>query len=423
MKISVIGLGYVGLSTMLSFLKKGHEVNGIDTSSYKIELLNSKVSPIPEPGIEAIFKYDVEFSTKYSLISDSDIIFVCVDTPTDENYISDLTNLNNSIESTKDYLKHGAIIVIKSTIPVGTTRNISNTYKILHPSLNAKFAFNPEFLSQGTAVKNANEPNRILIGSEDSETKEILESLFKPFSCPIISTDFETAELAKYVCNSFLATKISFINEMANFADVTGANIDDIKKVMSLDPRIGDIFLNPGIGYGGGCFVKDTRSLIKQGENKNLKMRVVKSVDDTNNSQKNVLLKRFYNYLGDFKGLREQHILLIGFAFKPNTGDLRGSIALENIKHLREYQPYIHVFDPLIDQLNPEVRDLIFETNLVDAVNKCKYILIYSEKTEALLLDAEDYRGKVIFDGRNLLNKHLVKNAKHYEGIGRKFSK
>ena len=423
MKISVIGLGYVGLATMLSLVKKGHVVNGIDISKYKIELLNNKRSPIPEPGVDELFNYEVKFSYDYSLVKESDVIFVCVDTPTNELYMSDLTNLNNSIDSLKEHIKHKALIVIKSTAPVGTTRAIANRFKILHPSLDTRFAFNPEFLAQGTAIKNAINPNRILIGTMDEESKLVLNDVFSGFSCPIISTDLETAELAKYVCNSFLATKISFINEMANFADATGANIDDIKRVMELDPRIGNVFLNPGIGYGGGCFIKDTRSLIKQGENHNVKLNVVKGTDDTNNKQKNVLLKRFYNYLGNFIGLREQDILFIGFAFKPNTGDLRGSIALDNLKHLREYQPNIHVYDPLIDKNNPELRDIIFEDDLKVAVEKCKYILIYSEKVEALLLDSNDFKNKVIFDGRNLLNKHLVKYAKHYEGIGRKFSK
>ena len=423
MKISVIGLGYVGLSTMISLLKKGYEVNGVDISLKKIDLLKNNLSPIPEPGVEEIFRYNCEYSNDYSLIKGSDIIFVCVDTPTDENYVSNLTNLNDAVDSTCKHLKHSAIIVIKSTIPVGTTRNISNNYKVLHPELDARFAFNPEFLAQGTAVKNAVNPNRILLGVEDEHSKQTLETVFSDFHCPIITTDLETAELAKYVCNSFLATKISFINEMANFADATGANIDDIKKVMELDPRIGNVFLNPGIGYGGGCFIKDTRSLIKQGQNHNVTLNVVKGTDETNNKQKNTLLKRFYNYLGTFAHLREQDILMVGFAFKPNTGDLRGSIALDNLKYLREYQPRIHVYDPLIDRNNPSLQDLIFEDDLKLAVNKCKYILIYSEKTEALLLDSKDYKNKIIFDGRNLLTRHLVKDAKHYEGIGRKFSK
>lgn len=420
MKISVIGLGYVGLSTMIVSLNHGYEVNGIDIDQNKINLLKSNLSPIPEPGIEEIFKYNPEFGCDYSLIKDSDVIFICVDTPTNENYVSDLSRLNDCIESMKDHVKSGAIVAIKSTVPVGTTRDIMNKVQILYPQMDVRFAFVPEFLAQGSAIKNAKNPNRILIGVSDDKTKDTLKCLFSKFTCPFIITDFETAELAKYVCNSFLATKVSFINEMANLSDATGANIDDIKKVMALDPRIGDIFLNPGVGYGGGCFIKDTRSLIKQGESHGVKLNVIKAVDDTNNSQKTILLKHLYKYLGDLTKLRDQDILIIGLAFKANTGDLRGSIALNNIKYLREYQPNIHVFDPLVDKNNSMVKDLIFEENLEAAVETCKYIFIYNEKHEALLLDSENYRNKVIFDGRNLLSKYLVRFAKHYVGVGRK---
>lgn len=419
MRIGIIGLGYVGLSTMLSFVKKGHEVIGVDKSNRVIDLLLEGVSPIQEPGIEELLKISREFYTDYRFLNDSEIIFVCVDTPTKSNNESDLTNLNACMEELSKNIKENTIIVIKSTCPVGTTRNLYNKFKIKHPHLNSRFAFNPEFLSQGTAVKNALKPNRIVLGVEDEDTKELLSNLYSSFMCPIVITDFESAELAKYVCNSFLATKISFINEMANLADATNANIDDIKKIMALDNRIGDIFLNPGVGYGGGCFIKDTRSLITQAESKSVKLNVLKGVDETNNKQKNILLKNFYYYLGNFTSLREQDILIIGLAFKPNTGDVRGSIAYENIQNLREYQPVIHVYDPLVDRTNPLFSDLIFETDLKSAVNKCKYILIFSEKSEALLLDAEDYRNKVIFDGRNLLNKHLTKYAKHYKGVGR----
>lgn len=419
MKIGVIGLGYVGLATMLSFIKKGHDVIGIDKSNNVIDKLLEGTSPIAEPGIEELLKLSREFYTDYIFLKDRDVIFVCVDTPTNDKYESDLSNLNSCIDLLGKNVKDNTVIVIKSTCPVGTTRNLKAKLRARYPQLNVTFAFNPEFLSQGSAIKNALKPNRIVLGVMDEETKTLLTDLYSSFMCPIIITDFESAELSKYVCNSFLATKISFINEMANLADATGANIDDIKKVMSLDPRIGDIFLNPGVGYGGGCFIKDTRSLINQADNKKVKLNVIKGVDETNNKQKNILLKNLYNYLGNFACLREQDILMIGFAFKPNTGDIRGSIAYDNVQNLREYQPIIHVYDPLVDTTAPYLSDIIFEDNLKDAVRKCKYILIYSEKNEALLLDAEDYRNKVIFDGRNLLNKHLIKYAKHYKGVGK----
>ena len=416
MKISVIGLGYVGLGVVVTFLKLGHEVNAIDIDEARINRLKSGELYFNEPGVLDVLKdnsRNVSYNTNYSKITISDITFLCINTPENKDWSVDTSMLDNCINSLKGKLKRDSILVIKSTVPVGYTKNIQAQLNDVH------VAFIPEFLRQGHIYEDSLNPSRIVIGVEDDTTKVILKKLYSSFTCPVIFTNFASAELSKYASNNFLATKISFINQVANFANEVGANIEDVRDIMELDPRIGKGSLNPGVGFGGGCFVKDTKALYKQSLEANQPMTILKEVIEQNEHQKYILLNELSNLFSGLEYLKNNKILFVGISFKADSSDLRNSIALDNLRVLSRFTNNIYLYDKEVSKESKQKMDYTFVENLEEGVKLCDILLIFVEKKEINDLENSLFDDKIVLDGRNVLTTEKIKKCKYYYSIGK----
>ncbi|ACV24347.1 UDP-glucose dehydrogenase family protein [Methanocaldococcus fervens] len=442
MKISVIGTGYVGLIQAVGLAEFGFNVVGIDIDETKVKQLNKGKCPLYEEGLEELLKKHINknltFTTSYEPIKDSDVIFLCVGTPQDRDGNADLRFLFSAVEKIKETISKDdyKVIVIKSTVPVGTNRKV----KELLSEYNVDVVSNPEFLREGIAVYDFFNPERIVLGFENLKNKKpikIMESIyycFKEKNIPFVITNWETAELIKYASNAFLATKLSFINELAKLSDKVGADIKTVSYAMGLDPRIGNKFLNAGIGYGGSCFPKDVKALIKQFENNNIDPILIKATDKVNEEQIKWFFEKIKNYYGDLNG---KVFAVLGLAFKPNTDDLRESRAIklidilleegtivkgfDYVKKARENTINMYKFDKtkafygynlyILDDLYETVKDVdgIIITVEYDRFNKEDW-----EKIANLVKE------KVIFDGRNILNVEKIKKLGfRYHGVGR----
>jgi len=442
MKISVIGTGYVGLIQAVGLAEFGFNVVGIDIDETKVKQLNKGKCPLYEEGLEELLKKHINnnltFTTSYEPIKDSNVIFLCVGTPQDRDGNADLRFLFSAVEKIKETIDKDdyKVIVIKSTVPVGTNRKV----KELLSEYNVDVVSNPEFLREGIAVYDFFNPERIVLGFENLKNKKpikIMENIyycFKEKNIPFVITNWETAELIKYASNAFLATKLSFINELAKLSDKVGADIKTVSYAMGLDPRIGNKFLNAGIGYGGSCFPKDVKALIKQFENNNIEPILIKATDKVNEEQIKWFFEKIKNYYGDLNG---KVFAVLGLAFKPNTDDLRESRAInlidmlleegaivkgfDYVKKARENTINMYKFDKtkafygynlyILDDLYETVKDVdgIIITVEYDRFNKEDW-----EKIANLVKE------KVIFDGRNILNVEKIKKLGfRYHGVGR----
>ncbi|ADG14104.1 nucleotide sugar dehydrogenase [Methanocaldococcus infernus ME] len=441
MKISVIGTGYVGLIQAVGLAELGFEVVGVDIDSSKVKLLNKGECPLYEEGLESLLKKHVNknltFTTSYEPIKDSDVIFVCVGTPQDKDGNADLRYLISAIKKIKETIDKDKykVVVIKSTVPVGTNRKVKELLK----GYNVDVVSNPEFLREGLAVKDFFEPDRIVLGFENLENKkpiEIMEKVYEYFKSkgvPLIITDWETSELIKYASNAFLATKISFINELAKLADKVGADIKVISKAMGLDPRIGDKFLNAGIGYGGSCFPKDVNALIYQFIDNNVEPLLIKATKEVNERQIIWFFNKIKSY---YKNLNGKTFAILGLAFKPNTDDLRESRAIKLIDMLLKEGAIVKGFD-YVDKARENTRNLyklklwrdygyniFILDDLYETVKDVDGIIIATEYN----FNKEDWekisklvKEKVIFDGRNVLEPEKVKKLGFkYFGVGRR---
>ena len=413
MKIAVVGLGYVGLATMAYFLNEGHEVTGIDIDSYKMTVLNSGKLPIKEPGILKIFeerKKKIKFSSSYSDLSSNSFVFVCVGTPEGKNGMPDMTHFDNAMNSIMANAEYESIIIIKSTVPIGTSRHWSELIEKKRSKSHVKIVFSPEFLRQGFALKDVTKPSRVVFGIKDDESNSKIERLYKNITSKKIFTDYETAELAKYASNNFLALKISYINEISNIANVFGADTQTVKEIMTLDPRIADGCLESGIGFGGGCFVKDSKALLAQAKQKGINANIIKSSIDRNEEQNNILIKKLYGIKNSYK----MSIAFVGLTFKKETSDLRGSIAINNLKSLDNKYTKISLYEP-----NISVSDLnkyghkVYES-IADLVNDNDVIMIYNERKELNDIPPSYFRNKIVLDGRNVLTKEIAMECKYY---------
>jgi len=431
MKIAVIGTGYVGLIQSIGLAKLGFDVYGIDIDENKIKMLNSGKSPIWEENLEELLNKhngkNLKFTADYGVISQCDAVFVCVGTPQSEDGTADMKYIFAAAESLKPYLKENAVVVIKSTVPVGTNRKVS---RLLDGS-GCHVVSNPEFLKEGSAVDDFFNTDRVVLGFEDRskhEARDTMMEIYKYFynnKTKFVITNWESAELIKYSSNSFLAVKISFMNELAKICDKTGADIGDVAKGMGSDRRIGKDFLKAGLGYGGSCFPKDVNALIKQFEQNELNAKIVSAADEVNAGLIGDFLARISKRVSKLEG---KNIAVLGAAFKPGTDDLRESRAVELMNRFLLEKANVKCFDYIDGALKNA--DALFDgrvevcRSIEDAVKDADAIIIATEYSRFNDEDWEAIAGlvreKLIFDGRNVLDKNII--AKHrfeYHGIGR----
>jgi len=437
MDITIVGTGYVGLVTGACFSKVGNNVICLDTKVDVVESLKKGIVHIYEPGLEEIVKDSIQKKT-ISFTSDKalaykhpQIIFLCVPTPQDNDGSVDLSYVSLAAKDVAQNIQTETIIVNKSTVPVGTAELVEKIVKDELKLLNKKIAFNvvsnPEFLAEGSAVKDFLYPNRICLGVEDKKAESMMQKLYHPFTMngsPIIVMDKRSAEMAKYACNAMLATRISFMNELANLSEKVGADVENIRKIMQTDPRIGGKFLYPGVGYGGACFPKDVRGIMKTAEQNGVNLKILKSVDDVNENQKTVMLKKLQEYTkGKIDGLK---ISVWGLAFKKNTNDVRESPSLKFINDAVSKGAKITCYDP---QAIAEAKKILGEkvtytTNKESALKDASVLMVFTDWDEFKQPNFEEINKfgiKAVFDGRNLYDPQEVKeNGLDYFGIGRK---
>ena len=429
MNISIVGTGYVGLVTGACFAKLGNNVICLDIDEKKVEKINNGISPIYEAGLnEILSKYNkrIKATTNYqSALKNSDITFICVGTPSKKDGSIDLSFVNKSVIEIGRYLKEKNswhLIVVKSTVLPGSSINVILPLLEKHSGKKAGkhfgIAMNPEFLREGEAINDFLNPDRIVIGVNDGKSCDALRKLYKDFSCPIVETTLSAAEMIKYASNAFLATKISYINEMSNLCEILGADIHDVAKGMGLDNRIGRKFLHAGPGYGGSCFPKDVKALIAHGKTIGNPMQLLDAVIKVNQLQPNQILTRLKKH---FPILRDVQVAVLGLAFKPGTDDMRESPAIPIIKQLTKEHAKIKAFDPVA---TASARKLFAG----DAIQYCETILETVDQVEVILLLTrwEEFavlpdilkkldHPPLLIDGRRMLDKDKILR---YEGIG-----
>jgi len=419
MNLSIVGTGYVGLVTGACFAKLGHHITCVDIDQDKIRKINNGVSPLYEEGLDNLlltYKDNITATTEYSpTVQTSDITFLCVGTPSLKNGGIDLSFLKEATKHIALALKnknHYHLVAVKSTVLPGTTQDVVlpllEQYSGKKVGKDLGLAMNPEFLKEGVAIKDFLEPDRIVIGSYDEKSKNTLRELYKNFSCPIVETSLAAAEIIKYASNAFLATKISFINEIGNLCKKLNIDTYDVAEGMGLDTRIGRPFLDSGIGWGGSCFPKDIDALIAWAKELNENVRIINSTRDVNTEQPLKLITLLKKHIPKLKGIT---IGILGLAFKPNTDDIRESRALPIIHELLKEGAKVKAYDPQamnnFKRLYPQIEYCSKAAEVLSA----DAILITTKWKEFTTLD---YRGKIVIDGRRI---DQAKNAHIYEGV------
>lgn len=432
-KIAVIGTGYVGLVTGTCFAETGNQVICVDIDAAKVERMRNGEIPIYEPHLDVLFERNIKanrlsFTTDLDEgIRDAEIIFLALPTPPGEDGSADLRYILGVADELGKRIKNYKVIVDKSTVPVGTADKVHAAIA-KNATVDFDVVSNPEFLREGFAVDDFMKPDRVVIGTSSERAEKVMEQLYKPFvrqGNPIIFMDEKSAELTKYAANSFLATKITFMNEVANFCELVGADIDKVRIGIGSDERIGKRFLFPGIGYGGSCFPKDVQALVKSGIENDFSFEILKAVMHVNEAQKTILFPRMNNF---FRGnLKEKKIAVWGLAFKPDTDDIREAPALYMIDELLSAGAEVSAFDP---EAMPNVKGVLgdkisYANDEYHALENADALLICTEwgifrnpnfeRIGSLLND------KVIFDGRNLFEVEEMNNLGfYYSSIGRK---
>ncbi|HEX6171975.1 MAG TPA: UDP-glucose/GDP-mannose dehydrogenase family protein [Chitinophagaceae bacterium] len=433
MKIAVVGTGYVGLVTGTCFAETGNTVTCVDIDKNKVEKLSNGQITIYEPGLEKLFLRNqreerLKFTTNLEEgIADAKVIFLALPTPPGENGSADLKYILGVAEDLGKILKDYKVIVDKSTVPVGTAEKV---HEVIAKNCKCEFdvVSNPEFLREGVAVEDFMKPDRVVIGTESERARKIMGDLYAPFvrqGNPVIYMDEKSAELTKYAANSFLATKISFMNEVARLCELLGADVDMVRRGIGSDDRIGKRFLFPGIGYGGSCFPKDVQALVRSASEVKYDFRILDAVMDVNEKQKVYLIPRIKKYFNN--NVTGKKIALWGLAFKPNTDDIREAPALYLIEELLKAGASVAAFDPeAMKNVREVVGDKItFTENQYDALINCDALIIATEWSEFRTPDfdkmTERMKSKVIFDGRNVFDLSQMKELGfYYESIGRK---
>ncbi|WP_375346624.1 UDP-glucose/GDP-mannose dehydrogenase family protein [Priestia megaterium] len=428
MKIAVAGTGYVGLVTGVCLAENGHTVTCVDIDDKKVALMEKGISPIYEPGLEELMNNNMErlhFTTDYqSAYKDADVIFIGVGTPEKSDGSANLNYVYGVAEQIASSIEKDCVVVVKSTVPIGTNDKIESLIKTqLKQDVNVYVASNPEFLSQGTAVRDTLHTSRIVIGVEEGMAGETLKEVYQNFDAPIVVTNRKSAEMIKYASNDFLALKISFINEIANLCEIIGANIEDVARGMGYDGRIGNKFLNAGIGYGGSCFPKDTKALHWLANFHDYELKTVKAAIDVNENQKLKLIKKSRKYFDSLKGL---NVAVLGLTFKPGTDDLREAPTLVNIPLMLEDGANVKAWDPIgIDnfkKVHPE--DVTYCYSIEETLKDADVCFIFTEWDQVKHFDLANYsklmKNPIVIDGRNCYDLESVKSATMvYDSIGR----
>lgn len=436
MKIVVVGTGYVGLVTGTCFAEVGIDVVCVDIDQKKIEGLKNGIMPIYEPGLEEMVVKNYEtkrltFSTNLSeAIKGADVAFIAVGTPPGEDGSADLKYVLGVAREIGENMNSYGVVVTKSTVPVGTAEKVDATIKealaIRGVNIDYDVASNPEFLKEGAAIEDFLKPDRIVVGVSSEKAKDIMSRLYKPFTLnghPVIFMDIPSAEMTKYAANAMLATKISFMNDVANLCEIVGADVNLVRKGIGSDPRIGTKFIYPGIGYGGSCFPKDVKALIKTAAQKGYNMRVLKAVEEVNEAQKEVMYNKVVAHFGN--DLSGKTFGFWGLSFKPKTDDMREAPSVVIIEHLLAAGAKVKAFDPVaMEEAKHMVGNKIeYSTEQYDTLKGVDALILATEWPEFRFPNfehmAEIMKDKVIFDGRNIYDSSELKEKGFaYYGIG-----
>ncbi|WP_324656071.1 UDP-glucose dehydrogenase family protein [Bacillus cereus] len=430
MNIAVVGTGYVGLVTGVCLSEINHQVICIDTDEEKVRKMQSGVSPIYEPGLDELMQKNIKkgtlhFSSNHQQgFRNAEIIFIAVGTPQLPDGSANLQYVETVAKSIAKYVQKDVIVVTKSTVPVGTNDFVKKTIlDNLEKDVKVRIASNPEFLREGSAIQDTFQGDRIVIGTEDEETAKILEEMYYSFGLPVFKTDIYSSEMIKYASNAFLATKISFINEISNICEKLGANVEDVAGGMGMDHRIGRAFLNAGIGYGGSCFPKDTEALVQIAGGVEHDFHLLKSVIEVNNSQQAQIVEKVKVRM---KNLAGKKIAMLGLAFKPNTDDMREAASIVIANKLIKEGAKVIAYDPIAMESAKKV--LPQEVVYVDSLDKClegaEATIIVTEWEEFKSMDLNRFRSLVknaiLFDGRNCFNlKVMEEQCVEYYSVGR----
>jgi UDPglucose 6-dehydrogenase len=436
MNIAIVGTGYVGLVSGACFAEMGINVKCVDVNEKKIEQLKKGNIPIFEPELEDMVSRNVRegrlnfYTDLATVLDDVEIVFSAVGTPPDEDGSADLKYVLQVARTVGRNIKNYTVLVTKSTVPVGTAKKIK---EVVHDELekrNAKIPFdvasNPEFLKEGAAIKDFMSPDRVIIGVESIKAKKIMEKLYRPFmlnNFRVIFTDISSAEMIKYAANSMLATRISFMNDIANLCELVGADVNMVRKGIGSDSRIGNKFLYAGCGYGGSCFPKDVKALIKTAEKKGYDMKVLKAVENVNEEQKTIVFKKLNSYYKN--GLEGKKIAIWGLSFKAETDDMREATSLVTIKLLKESGCFVKVYDPVaMDECFRRIGSCVdYAKDIYDCVSNADALLVLTEWKLFRMPNWDMIKMKMkkplLIDGRNIYdNKDIINNGFIYIRIG-----
>ncbi|MFG0286025.1 MAG: UDP-glucose dehydrogenase family protein [Phycisphaerales bacterium JB039] len=441
MKLTMVGTGYVGLVTGVCFANTGNDVMCLDVDPGKIERLKRGQSPIYEPGLTELMARNIgagrlKFTLdKAEAYRDAAMIFICVGTPSDERGHTNLKYIEQAADDIAEVLKGlgpdqaPKVIVVKSTVPVGTTMMVRDRIRArVGADIPFEVADNPEFLKEGDAINDFNKPDRVVVGVESEKVGELFRELYEPFvrqGHPIYIMDVASAEMVKYASNNFLATKISFINEMANLCEAYGANINKVREGMCSDKRIGAHFLYPGLGYGGSCFPKDTLACIMMGEKSGVKTDVSRAVHETNQRQRELFFSKILGHFGGEQGLTGKTLAFWGLAFKPRTDDIREAPALTLARRALGYGCTVRGYDPVaMENVAREAPSIALIDDMYDCARGADALVISTDWDEFKSPDfgrlAEAMKARVIFDGRNLYQRARMEELGYtYYSVGR----
>ena len=439
MNIAIVGTGYVGLVTGTCFSEMGVHVTCVDIDERKIAALKQGVIPIYEPGLETLVRKNMKsgrlkFTTRLEdVINQVDIVFSAVGTPPDEDGSADLKYVLEVARNIGHHMNRYVVVVTKSTVPVGTAMKVKAAIEEEQKKRGVEIEFdvasNPEFLKEGNAVKDFMSPDRVVVGVESERARKLMARLYKPFmivSDRLIFTDIASAEMIKYAANSMLATRISFMNDIANLCELVGADVNMVRKGIGSDTRIGKKFLYAGCGYGGSCFPKDVKALIKTASDLGYPMRVLQAVEEVNAEQKLVLYRKLVNYYGGEEYLQGKTVALWGLAFKPETDDMREAPSLVLIDLLLKAGATVRVYDPVaMDECRRRLGDaVVYATDMYDAATGADAVMLVTEWKELRMPNMETLqskmRGRLVLDGRNILDAEELRLAGfEYHCIGR----
>lgn len=434
--ITVAGTGYVGLVAGVCFAEVGHQVLCVDVDEEKVKMMKAGKSPIYEQDLEELMVRNykagrLDYTTDYeSAYRNADAIFIGVGTPEKSDGSADLSYVATVARQIAESVIHDCLVVVKSTVPIGTNDKVEQFIKdSLVNDVKVEVASNPEFLAQGTAVRDTLHAARVIIGTESPEAEMLLKEIYEPFKLPIVSVNRRSAEMIKYASNDFLALKISYMNDIANLCELVGANIEDVARGMSYDRRIGDRFLNAGIGYGGSCFPKDTKALKYLARQNGYELKTVEAAVDVNKRQKTLLYRKACERLITFSGLK---VAVLGLTFKPGTDDLREAPSLENVPLLLEQGANLYVYDPVgeenFQKRYPEGTfsqgNITYVNDPQEALKDANICFVFTEWAQVKAIQPNVYKTlmktPLVYDGRNIYDPTDMKNAGvEYYSVGR----